>query len=266
MILRLAGLEELGNARQTAGDVLRLRGLARDLRDDVAGVDRLAFLRDDVRADRQEVARVEVACSAASAVSPVSGSLMRDARAEIRGARLDDDLAREAGDLVELLHHVTPSTRSPYFTMPPTSVRIGVANGSHSATSLPGLTRSPSSHLEHRAVDEAVVLALAAGVVDDDELAVAVHDDDRAVLALRRALALRKRDDAFGARLERALLDLAARRRTTDVERAHRELRARLADRLGGDDADRLADVDAVAARQVAAVAHARTRRDASGR
>ena len=30
---------------------------------------------------------------------------MRDARAEIRRARLDDDLAREAGDLVELLDH-----------------------------------------------------------------------------------------------------------------------------------------------------------------
>jgi ketosteroid isomerase-like protein len=44
-------------------------------------------------------------------------------------------------------------------------------------------------------------------------------------------------------------------RRATDVERAHRELRARLADRLRGDDADGLADVDAVAAREVAAVA-----------
>jgi hypothetical protein len=31
--------------------------------------------------------------------------------------------------------------------------------------------------------------------------------------------------------------------RAADVERAHRELRARLADRLGGDDADRLADL-----------------------
>ena len=78
--------------------------------------------------------------------------------------------------------------------------------------------------------------------------------------------ALADADDAFGARLERALLDLAARRRTTDVERAHRELRARLADRLGGDDADRLADVDLVAAREVAAVALARRRRGASGR
>ena len=35
------------------------------------------------------------------------------------------------------------------------------------------------------AVDEAVVLALAARVVDDDELAVAVHDDHRAVRRLR---------------------------------------------------------------------------------
>jgi hypothetical protein len=43
--------------------------------------------------------------------------------------------------------------------------------------------------------------------------------------------------------------------RTTDVEGAHRQLRARLADRLRGDHADRLADVDQAAAAQVAAVA-----------
>ena len=105
VILRLAGLEELGDARQTAGDVLHLRGVARDLRDDLAGVDRVAVLDDDVGADREQVARVERRCSGSLTVSPVSGSLMRDARAEIRGARLDDDLAREAGDLVDLLHH-----------------------------------------------------------------------------------------------------------------------------------------------------------------
>jgi hypothetical protein len=52
-----------------------------------------------------------------------------------------------------------------------------------------------------------------------------------------------------------------SRRRTTDVEGAHRELRARLADRLRGDDADRFADVDQAAAGQVAAVAAARRRR-----
>src|SRR5262249_3667305 len=42
---------------------------------------------------------------------------------------------------------------------------------------------------------------------------------------------------------------------TADVEGTHGELRARLADRLGGDDAHRLADVDGRAAGQVAAVA-----------
>ena len=78
--------------------------------------------------------------------------------------------------------------------------------------------------------------------------------------------ALRMRTMPFVARLERALLDLAARRRAADVERAHRELRARLADRLAGDDADRLADVDLVAARQVAPVALGAHAALASGR
>ena len=41
------------------------------------------------------------------------------------------------------------------------------------------------------------------------------------------------------------------------VERPHRQLRARLADRLRGDDADRLADADQLAGGQVAAVAGA---------
>src|SRR5439155_2978833 len=42
---------------------------------------------------------------------------------------------------------------------------------------------------------------------------------------------------------------------TTGVERTHRELGARLADGLGGDDADGLADLDELSARQAAAVA-----------
>src|SRR4029077_18499300 len=54
--LRLARLEELGDARQTAGDVLRLGGFARDLRDDVAGGELLALGNRKVRPDRNEVA------------------------------------------------------------------------------------------------------------------------------------------------------------------------------------------------------------------
>jgi hypothetical protein len=50
-LLRLARLEELRDTRQTAGDVLGLGCLARDLRERVAGEDRLAFLYVDVCAD-----------------------------------------------------------------------------------------------------------------------------------------------------------------------------------------------------------------------
>ena len=57
------------------------------------------------------------------------------------------------------------------------------------------------------------------------------------------------------ARLEERLLGHL--RGAADVEGAHGELGARLADRLGGDDAHRLADVHRRAARQVAAVAGA---------
>ena len=53
---------------------------------------------------------------------------------------------------------------------------------------------------------------------------------------------------------ERLLGDLGS---AADVERAHGELGARLADRLRGDDADRLAHVDRRAAGKIAPVAHA---------
>ena len=48
-LARLARLEELDDARQTARDVLRLRRLARDLREDVARRHHLAVLHHQVR-------------------------------------------------------------------------------------------------------------------------------------------------------------------------------------------------------------------------
>src|SRR6476469_9851059 len=50
--------------------------------------------------------------------------------------------------------------------------------------------------------------------------------------------------------------DVAATRNTALVERTHGQLRAGFADGLGGDDADRLADVDELARRHRTAVAH----------
>jgi hypothetical protein len=58
--------------------------------------------------------------------------------------------------------------------------------------------------------------------------------------------------------------DCSDLRRAADVEGAHGQLGARLADRLGGDDADRFADVDRRAAGQIAPVAGAADAVDAS--
>src|SRR5207245_5575482 len=107
------------------------------------------------------------------------------------------------------------------------------------------------------AVDDRVALtfalALRLGVVDDRHLAVPAHDDEVALLALDRAH-VDELQEALVAGVERRLLGAPARR-AADVEGPHRELRARLADRLRGDDADRLAEVDEVPARQIAPVA-----------
>src|SRR5205085_9925822 len=79
-------------------------------------------------------------------------------------------------------------------------------------------------------------------------VAVGVLDDGVLALGLDHDLAVEVRLD------ERLLGDL---RRAADVERAHGELRARLADRLRRDHADRLAHVDRRAAGQIAPVASA---------
>ena len=63
------------------------------------------------------------------------------------------------------------------------------------------------------------------------------------------------RDHAVGARRTLRLFG-DARRGAADVEGAQRQLRARLADRLRGENADRLAEVDHFHRGQVAAVAH----------
>ncbi len=104
VVLRLSRLEELGDARETARDVLRLRRLARDLGEHVAGADLIAVLNDDVRPDRQQVTRIERAARQLQGLAALR-ALDRDARAQVGGARLDDHLARQAGDLVELFGH-----------------------------------------------------------------------------------------------------------------------------------------------------------------
>ncbi len=56
-ILGLAGLEQLGNARQTAGDVAGLGGFARHAGEHFAGLDGGAVLDRDDRARKQAIER-----------------------------------------------------------------------------------------------------------------------------------------------------------------------------------------------------------------
>ena len=86
---------------------------------------------------------------------------------------------------------------------------------------------------------------------DDDHRDVARHHHQIAI-PVARQMAVADMDHAVEIRLGEGLI--RELRRAADVEGAHGELRAGLADRLRRDDADRLAHVDRHAARQIAPV------------
>src|SRR4029434_7057284 len=83
---------------------------------------------------------------------------------------------------------------------------------------------------------------------------VAAHADQVALGVHHRVAAGALHNAVVGAVEERLLGHLGG---AADVEGPHGQLRARLADGLGGDDADRFTDVHRSAPRQVAAVAGA---------
>ena len=86
--VRLARFEQLLHARQTAGDVLGLGGLARDLRQHVAGRDRVAILHHQVSARRHQVTLAAL------------GALDDDGRLALLVRRIDHHVTRQAGDFV----------------------------------------------------------------------------------------------------------------------------------------------------------------------
>jgi hypothetical protein len=81
---------------------------------------------------------------------------------------------------------------------------------------------------------------------------VAAHGDEIAI-GVAHMLRLRRCDRALVGGFQERLVDHL--RGAANVEGTHGQLRARLTDRLRGDDADSLTDVDRRAARKVAAVA-----------
>ena len=104
-----------------------------------------------------------------------------------------------------------------------------------------------------RAVGKAMTGAFAALGVHQHQFGIAPHDD-RHALGIDHDIAVAHPEFALHRGLDRRLLRTALRR-TADMEGAHGQLRARLADRLRGDHADRLADIDLGAPRKITAVA-----------
>ena len=107
-LLRLARLEQVGHARQTAGDVAGLRRFLRDTRDDVADADFGAVLQDDDRAGRQEVLRRDVGAGQLEFLALLV--FQAHDRTQILGLRtaalrIGHDAAIQTGQFVGLLLH-----------------------------------------------------------------------------------------------------------------------------------------------------------------
>src|SRR6185312_11714473 len=242
-LLGAAGLEELDDAGQTAGDVLGLGGLARDLNQRVAGEDVDPVRHHQVGARGQQVPLLPP-------VIPVD----EDRRhALLVGRRLDDDLLRQAGDLVGLLADVLALDDVVELHLAADLGKDGGGEGVPGHQLGAGLDLVALVDQELRAVGQRVALPLAALLVGDDELARTVDDDERAAPALDGVDVQELHD----ARVLGDVLRLLGhtRRRTAVVEGTHGELRTGLADRLRGDDAHRLADLHHLAGGQVAAIA-----------
>ena len=110
----------------------------------------------------------------------------------------------------------------------------------------------PVVHIDARTIGDAMGGALLAGLVEDQDRHVAAHHHEMPV-GVAHDIAVADLHRALVRRFQEGLVDDL--RRTAHVEGTHGELRAGLADRLRGDDADSLADVDRRTAGQIAAVA-----------
>ena len=174
MFLWLPRFEEFGDARQTARDVLGLRGFPWNLRQDVAGEHDLVLFHEDVRADRQDIA-----CRG------LPGLVLDGNAGTIRGAGvIDDHFAGQARHLIEFLAH-----RHAFLNVPERDLAAyfrqnqqGIGIPFHDA--LTDADRLAITYLDPRAVDHGILFALAPGFIDDGNLPVPAHDHPVALFIL----------------------------------------------------------------------------------
>src|SRR5208282_830540 len=229
---------------EAASDVFRLGGLARNFGEHVAGMDVVAIGDHQVSAGGHQV----LFARAARGVADEHGGLVLF----IARGQGDDEL-RKAGDLVHLLFDGHAGLQVLELDGPADLGENREGVGIPFADHLPDGDGLALGDLEVRAVHDVMALLFAALIVHHGDEAGAVHGDEAAVAALDR-LQVNELDEAGTLYLDLGLLG-DARGGATDVEGAHGELRAGLADGLGADDAHGLAHFHHASGGQVAPVA-----------
>ena len=254
-VLRTAGFEELGHPRQTAGDVAGLGAFGGHPGQHFARLDFVAVADREDRAHRQQVTGLAAVGQALVGAVVVEH---RHGRTQVRalggGAPVDDHAVGDAGGFVGFLadRHALDQVLEPHLAADFGDDRGGV--GVPFGDALAALDLLAVLDAQARAVGRLVGFAVLA--IDlDGRAAVLRLMTIRSPSAVVHRVAAGDLDDAVVAGFEERLLGHLGG--AADVEGPHGQLGARLADRLGGDDADRFADVDRRAAGQVAAVAGA---------
>ena len=251
-VLRLAGLEDFGHARQTARDVLRARHFARRLGQQRTARNLVPFVDFDMGLFRQVVKVEDFAALV----------FQHDLRVEVPLV-LHDQPANVAAGVLFGTHR---------FAFDDVFVANLAANfgQNRNAVRVPGAQRLARLYLlvlldhEDRARGHFVLLQLAALGIHDRDFAVArEHDVLSGVVA--HDFQARELNDAFLLGLA-LVFDHGTLADAADVERSHRQLRARLADALRGDDADGHALFDQRTGRKIHAIAQsANTQRRIAG-
>ena len=257
-LLRLARLEQIGHAWQTARDVLRLAALLGYAGDDIADADRRAVFQ----VVQHGVRRQQIGSRQFRIGQHQCFALVRDqphGRLEILAGgrpilRIQHHDVRQARDLVGLTVH-----RQVFLHIVEDDL-AGHLGDDRMRVGIPLRHNLPRDHdrafrnRQHRTVGQLVPLALATVLVGHRDIPGAryrhqftrcLRDEFQVVQAHAAAM------------LNLHTVDRSRPTgRATDVERAHRQLRARLANGLRRDDAHRLADVNHMTAGEIAPVAH----------
>src|SRR6516164_6622321 len=250
--LRSARFEQLRHPRQTARDIAGFRALCGNACDHVARLHVSTRIDRDDRIDGKLITGLAAAGELHDLVLLV---LDHDGRTQVhaaRGAPIDNDALGDAGRFIESLRHRLAFDQ---ILKPRRALDLGEDGpgvGVPFSDALAAIDLIAVFDQQTRAVLDAVHRALRPVRIEYGNHHVACHGDGLAIVVLDQIL-VRELDRAVEVGFDnRMFRDL---RRAADVEGAHGQLGAGLADGLRRDDADGFAHVDGSAAGKIAPVA-----------